>query len=75
VPDREQAAAYDDVDAEIERAVAEANTKLSRVERIRAYRVLDAEWTPGGPELTNTMKLRRAAIEQRYADVIEELYA
>ena len=45
------------------------------MERIRAYRVLDADWSPGGPELTNTMKLRRAAIEERYADVIEELYA
>jgi long-subunit acyl-CoA synthetase (AMP-forming) len=75
VPDREQLEAFDDVQGEIERAIAEANTKLARVEQIRAFRVIDADWQPGGPELTNTMKLRRAAIEERYADVIEELYA
>ena len=75
VPDRELLGAYDDVDAEIARAIEAANEKLSRVERIRAFKVLDAEWKPGGSELTNTMKLRRAAIEERYADVIEELYA
>jgi long-subunit acyl-CoA synthetase (AMP-forming) len=74
VPDHEQAGAYDDVDAEIARAIEEANAKLSRVERIRAFKILDTDWRPGGPELTNTMKLRRAAIEERYADVIEELY-
>jgi long-subunit acyl-CoA synthetase (AMP-forming) len=75
VPDRDQSGAYDDVEAEIARAIEEANAKLSRVERIRAFRILDTDWRPGGPELTNTMKLRRAAIEERYADVIEELYA
>jgi long-chain acyl-CoA synthetase len=74
VPDRDQLAAFADAEAEIARAIDEANAKLSRVERIRAYRVLDADWRPGGPELTNTMKLRRAAIEERYADEIEELY-
>ncbi len=75
VPDHEQLGAFDDVDGEIARAIEEANAKLSRVERIRAFKILDTDWRPGGPELTNTMKLRRAAIEERYADVIEELYA
>jgi long-subunit acyl-CoA synthetase (AMP-forming) len=75
VLDPQRAPAYDDAEAEVARGIAAANERLARVERIRAWRVLDADWRPGGVELTNTMKLRRAAIEQRYADVIEELYA
>jgi long-chain acyl-CoA synthetase len=64
-----------EVQTAVERAVAEGNAKLSRVEQIRAWRVLDADWQPGSPEVTHTMKLRRAVIDERYADVIEELYA
>ena len=75
VPDREYLPSFEQPQAEIERAVAEANTLLSRVEQIRAFRVLDDEWAPGGPVLTNTMKLRRASIAERYADLIEEMYA
>ena len=59
----------------MERAVAAGNARLSRVEQVRAWRVLDADWQPGGPELTNTMKLRRAAIDERYAEIIEAMYA
>jgi long-subunit acyl-CoA synthetase (AMP-forming) len=61
--------------AEVARAVAAGNAKLSRVEQIRGWRILDADWQPGGPEITNTMKLRRKVIDERYAAVIEELYA
>ena len=75
VPDPEQLEGFEQPAAEIERAVAEANTRLSRVEQIRAFRVVDDEWAPGGPLLTNTHKLRRASIAERYADLIEEMYA
>ena len=75
VPDPEQLAAFAQPAAEIERAIAEANGRLSRVEHIRAFRIVDEEWVPGGPVLTNTMKLRRASIAERYAELIEEMYA
>jgi hypothetical protein len=48
---------------------------LSRPEQVKSYRVLDRGWGPESGELTPTLKLRRRVIEQRYADVIEELYA
>jgi long-chain acyl-CoA synthetase len=63
------------VRAEVERAVAAGNERLSRVEQVRAWAILDADWQPGGPELTNTLKLRRSAIDERYADVIASLDA
>jgi long-chain acyl-CoA synthetase len=65
----------DAVADEVAAAVERANVRLSRVEQIKRYRVLDADWQPGGVELTPTMKLRRRPIAERYADEIEALYA
>jgi long-subunit acyl-CoA synthetase (AMP-forming) len=59
----------------VEQAVAAANNELSRVEQIKRYRILDAEWLPGGNELRPTMKLKRRQISEKYADVIEKMYA
>jgi long-subunit acyl-CoA synthetase (AMP-forming) len=60
---------------EVERAVATANERLSRVEQIKYHRVLGAEWAPGGDELTPTLKLKRGPIAEKYEVEIEELYA
>lgn len=63
------------LETEIAAAVERANARLSRVEGIKRYRVLAEEWPPDGDELTPTMKLKRPAILEKYAAVIEELYA
>jgi long-subunit acyl-CoA synthetase (AMP-forming) len=63
-----------EVQAEVARAVAAGNEKLSRVEQVRNWAVLDVEWQPGGDEVTNTMKLRRNAIDEKYAAEIDALY-
>jgi len=55
-------------------AVALANTRLSRVEQIRSWKVLPHYWIPGGDELTPTLKLRRAPIAEKYAAQIDALY-
>jgi long-chain acyl-CoA synthetase len=65
----------DAVAAEVQRGVDAANEQLARVEGIKKFKVLDAEWEPGGDELTPTMKLKRKPIQQKYADEIEALYA
>lgn len=67
--------AHPAVRAEVERAVAEGNARLSRVEQVRRYAVLPDVWTPGDAVVTNTVKLRRAVIAERYAEVIEAQYA
>ncbi|MEA2332791.1 MAG: long-chain acyl-CoA synthetase [Thermoleophilaceae bacterium] len=61
--------------AEVERGVAAANDQMARVEEVKRYKVLDAEWQPGGEELTPTMKLKRKPINAKYAKEIEELYS
>jgi long-subunit acyl-CoA synthetase (AMP-forming) len=60
---------------EIAAAVERANAKLARVEQIKRFKLLSAEWLPGGDELTPTMKLKRKPIAAKYAAEIESLYA
>jgi long-subunit acyl-CoA synthetase (AMP-forming) len=64
-----------DVEKEIASAVETANARLARVEQIKRFKVLPNEWTPGGEELTPTMKLKRRPIERKYEAEIEALYA
>ncbi|MGH3634202.1 MAG: fatty acid--CoA ligase FadD11 [Mycobacterium sp.] len=68
-------AANPEVIGRIAAGVAEGNTKLSRVEQIKRFRVLATLWEPGGDEVTLTMKLKRRPIAAKYAAEIEELYA
>jgi long-chain acyl-CoA synthetase len=63
------------VEAEVRRGVDAANDQLARVEGIKKFKLLDAEWPPGGEELTPTMKLKRKPIHEKYATEIEALYA
>ena len=68
-------AAHPDVRAEVERCVAEANTRFSQVEQIKKVAILPTEWPPDSDELTPTMKLKRRGVLAKYADEIEALYA
>ena len=60
---------------EVAEAIERANGKLARVEQIKRFELLPAEWLPGGDELTPTMKLKRKPIAQKYAAEIDALYA
>ena len=56
-------------------AVAKANADLTRPEQIKDFTILHDDWVPGGDELTPTMKLKRKNVMDRYARVIDDLYA
>jgi long-chain acyl-CoA synthetase len=64
-----------DVVARVQEEVDAANAHLARVEQVKRFRVLSAEWLPGGDELTPTMKLKRRPIAEKYAGEIDALYA
>jgi long-chain acyl-CoA synthetase len=68
-------AGHSEVLLEVQRAVDEANSHLARVEQVRRWRLLPAEWTVESGELTPTMKVKRRVIVDRYAREIDELYA
>ncbi|BDX33661.1 fatty-acid--CoA ligase [Mycobacterium antarcticum] len=67
-------AGHPDLLAEIDAAVTAGNQRVSRVEQIKHYRVLDHAWAPGTTELTPTLKLRRNLIAENYKSLIDELY-
>lgn len=59
---------------EIQAQIDRANAELADVERIRDWMLVPDEWAPGGEELTPTMKLKRRAIINKYAEQIDGLY-
>ena len=56
--------------SEIERA----NTKFARVETVKKFRLIDQLLDPEDEELTPTMKLKRKVVEEKYGDLIDEMY-
>jgi long-chain acyl-CoA synthetase len=70
----EQFAADERVHGEIERAVADVNQHVARVQQIKRFTILSTEWTVEGDELTPTLKLKRRVINEKYASQIEGLY-
>jgi long-chain acyl-CoA synthetase len=57
--------------AELERLTA----RLAQYEKPKRFALLDHDFTFDAGQLTYTMKLKRRVIEERYKDVIEQLYA
>jgi long-chain acyl-CoA synthetase len=59
----------------LQAVVDEANLKLASFERIKAFRVSPAAFTVDGGELTASLKVKRHAVAQKYAALIEAMYA
>lgn len=64
-----------DIAKMFEKGVGEVNQGLSRYEQIKRYKVVSTELTPGSPELTPTLKIKRRVVDERYSPQIQELYA
>ncbi|MBW1788041.1 MAG: AMP-binding protein [Deltaproteobacteria bacterium] len=50
------------------------NKSLARVETIKKFTILDKELDQDDEELTATMKVRRSVIQEKFSDLIGELY-
>ncbi|MGZ4642112.1 MAG: AMP-dependent synthetase/ligase [Blastococcus sp.] len=72
--DTEALAADPAVVAEVQAAVDEVNASRSQAEHIRKFRILTHDFSVAEGELTPTLKVKRAEVYARYADVIDELY-
>ncbi len=57
-----------------EERIAEAQKGMAGFERIKRFRFIKHGFSLDSGELTSTLKLRRAVIQQNYATLIEEMY-
>ncbi len=63
-----------DLLAEVQRAVDDANSAVSKAESIRKFQVLVEDWTEEGGQLTPSLKLRRSVVLRECKDEIAALY-
>ncbi|MFJ4786461.1 AMP-dependent synthetase/ligase [Streptomyces sp. NPDC088794] len=61
--------------ADVQKAVDYANEAVSRAESIRAFTLVEGEFTEENGLLTPSLKVKRHAVRAVYGDAIEELYA
>ena len=69
-----EAITNEQVIAEVQRVVDEANTSVSRAESIRKFEIIDADFTEENGYLTPSFKLKRAAVVKDFSEVIDRIY-
>ena len=61
--------------SELQQAVDAANAKVGPVEQIKRFTILPRDLGQEAGELTPTLKVKRNVVSEKYADVIDSLYA
>lgn len=65
---------HETVVRKVREVIAEANRRVSRVENVRRFAILERDFTIEDDEITPTLKVRRKTIEARYKDVLDRMY-
>jgi long-chain acyl-CoA synthetase len=55
--------------------IGRVNATFSRVEQVRKFRLIEQKLTIEDEELTPTMKLKRRLVNEKYRNLIEQMYA
>jgi long-chain acyl-CoA synthetase len=63
-----------ELNAEIDAAVKEANKAVSQAESIKKFRILGSDFTEENGMLTPSLKLKRSVVMKEYDDEVEALY-
>ena len=63
------------VRAEIQKAVDEVNSHVGPVEQIKRFEILDHDLSQETGELTPTLKVKRNVVHEKFADVVDRVYA
>jgi long-chain acyl-CoA synthetase len=64
-----------EVHAALDKAIAEVNEDLGRVEQVKKFKILPREFSIEDGEMTPTLKLKRRICLDHFATEVEELYA
>jgi long-chain acyl-CoA synthetase len=63
------------VRALVQEALDRANAKYAQVEQVKKFAILDHDLSQETGELTPTLKVKRNVVNEKYADVLDSLYA
>jgi long-chain acyl-CoA synthetase len=63
------------VRALVQEALDRANAKYAQVEQVKKFAILDHDLSQETGELTPTLKVKRNVVNDKYADILDELYA
>jgi long-chain acyl-CoA synthetase len=63
------------VRAEIQKAIDEVNSHVGPVEQIKRFEILDHDLSQETGELTPTLKVKRNVVHEKFADVVDRVYA
>ncbi|HYB23094.1 MAG TPA: long-chain fatty acid--CoA ligase [Solirubrobacteraceae bacterium] len=63
------------VHALIQQEIDRANAKYAQVEQVKKFVILDHDLSQATGELTPTLKVKRGVVNERYAQLFDELYA
>src|SRR3954449_84438 len=61
--------------AEVQKAVDEVNSHVGRVEQIKKFKILPHDFSQETGEMTPSLKVKRAVVNDKYADVVDQVYA
>jgi long-chain acyl-CoA synthetase len=64
-----------DVRAAIQKSIDAANESLARVEQVKKFAILTKPFGIDTGELTPTLKIKRKVVAQKFAVVIDQMYA
>jgi long-chain acyl-CoA synthetase len=61
--------------AEVQKAIDEVNSHVGRVEQIKKFAILDHDLSQETGELTPTLKVKRNVVNDKFADLVDQVYA
>jgi long-chain acyl-CoA synthetase len=64
-----------EIRALIQHEIDHANSKYAQVEQVKKFAILDHDLSQATGELTPTLKVKRNVVNEKYADVLDALYA
>jgi long-chain acyl-CoA synthetase len=67
--------ASEEMRAEVQKVVDEVNSRVGPVEQIKRFAILPRDLSQETGELTPTLKVKRNVVHEKFADVVDELYA
>ncbi len=72
---RDELVALPRVHALYQQRIETGNQQLAQYERVKKFHIMPAEFTQATGEVTATLKTRRKFVNQKYATIIDQIYA